>query len=176
MNPAKSVAPYFAAYRELRAVIDAALEGRQGSVAVEGDAARLSLGCYEIFGGDPGSSAARRLVEAAASPRELVYGNDPAWRRLILEVHGERVHDRPMRDFDPSALDREALRRLEAGLPDGFELKRFDAALAATRPRARAARASGVHERGPSHRRRPGLRRGGRRPAGLRGDLLCRVR
>lgn len=130
MSQASSVIPYFAAHRELRAVIDAVLEGRQGRVAAEEGAARLSIGCYEVFGGDARQPGARRLVESAASPRELVYGNDPVWRRLILDVHGERVHDRPMRDFDPSALDRDELARLEAGLPAGFTPRRLGVALA----------------------------------------------
>ena len=41
-------------HTELRAVIDAALEGRLGRVAPSPDAraARLDIGCYAIFGGD----------------------------------------------------------------------------------------------------------------------------
>jgi len=120
----------FAGHRELRAVVEAVLEGRQGSAVAYGDAARLSIGCYEVFGGDAASPGAQRLVATAAPPRELVYGNDPAWRRLILDVHGERVTDRSMRDFDPSGLDSAALARFEAALPAGFALRRLDAALA----------------------------------------------
>jgi len=120
----------FAGHHELRAVVDAVIEGRQGRVTIDGPAARLGLGCYEVFGGDPGSAGARRLVAGAARPRELVYGNDPAWRRLIQDVHGETVGDRPMRDFDAAELNPGALRAMEAALPAGFELRRLDAALA----------------------------------------------
>jgi GNAT superfamily N-acetyltransferase len=129
IDPALSA--LFASHRELRAVVDAVLEGRQGLATRDGDAARLSIGCYEMFGGDSSSPGARRLVAGAAAPRELVYGNDPEWRRLILEVHGARVFDRPMRVFDADGLDRAALRRLEGTLPGGFVLRRLDAALAA---------------------------------------------
>src|SRR5437870_1131399 len=97
-----ALAPLFAAHRELRAVVDAVLEGRQGRAVRDSEAARLSLGCYEVFGGDPASPGARRLVASSARPRELVYGNDHDWRRLIQDVHGEQVRDRPMRDFDPA--------------------------------------------------------------------------
>jgi GNAT superfamily N-acetyltransferase len=122
--------PLFSPHRELRAVVEAVLERRQGRATRDGDAARLSLGCYEVFGGDPSSPGARRLVAGASAPRELVYGNDPDWRRLILEVHGARVFDRPMRDFDPARLDRAALRRIAEALPAPFALERIDVHLA----------------------------------------------
>jgi hypothetical protein len=123
--------PLFETHGTLRAIVDAVLEGRQGRAVRDGDAARLSLGCYEVFGGDAFSPGARRLVAGAARPRELVFGNDPAWRRTILEVHGDGVFDRPMLEYDAGELDPAALARLEDGLAAGFELRRLDAALAA---------------------------------------------
>jgi len=125
-----SLASLFAGRVELGAVIEAVVEGRQGQSIVAGGAARLSIGCYEIFGGDQSSPSARELVVAAARPRELVYGNHPAWRRLILEVLGNEVSDRPMRDYDPSGIDQASLVRLEATLPAGFVLQPLDAELA----------------------------------------------
>lgn len=125
-----ALAALFTSHRELRAVVEAVLEGRQGRATGDGDAARLSLGCYEVFGGDPASAGARRLVAGAPAPRELVYGNDPAWRTLILEVHGEQVFDRPMREFDAAFLDRDALRRQEQNLPAQFSLAPIDVDLA----------------------------------------------
>jgi GNAT superfamily N-acetyltransferase len=121
---------FFARFRELRAVVDAVVEGHLGHAVVDGEAARLSLGCYELFGGDPASPGARRLVASAARPRELVYGNDATWRRLILDLLGSEVSDRPMRDFDASRLDPVALSGFEASLPDGFTLRPIDAGLA----------------------------------------------
>ena len=117
---------FFGRSPELAAVIEAVLEGRHGHVTDAGDAARLSVGCYEILGGDPESEKARALVETAARPRELVYGNDPAWRRLILDVHGVAVADRPMRDYDPRGIDPSSLLRFEAALPAEFTLQAFD--------------------------------------------------
>ena len=64
----------FSSRIELAAVIEAVLEGRQGHATVAGDAARLSIGCYEIFGGDASDPEARALVAGAVRPRELVYG------------------------------------------------------------------------------------------------------
>jgi len=125
-----ALGPLFASHRELRAVVEAVLEGRQGQATRDGGAARLSLGCYEVFGGDPASAGARRLVADVEAPCELVYGNEPEWRGLILDVHGAAVIDRPMRDFDTAGLDRAALRRTEQALPAPFSLRRIDAGLA----------------------------------------------
>ena len=97
-----------------------------GRATVAGNAARLSVGCYEIFGGDASGAEPHALVAGAARPRELVYGNDPAWRRLIQDVHGEEVYDRPMLDYDPAGIDRASLLELEAGLPPGFDLRALD--------------------------------------------------
>lgn len=88
----REVFSLFAAHRTLPAIVEAALEGRLGSIARDGKAARLSLGCYEIFAGDAACSGASRLV-AGATRRELVYGNDPAWRARILELRGDEVVD-----------------------------------------------------------------------------------
>jgi GNAT superfamily N-acetyltransferase len=121
---------YFGGARELSAVIESVLEGRHGHATRGGDAARLSVGCYEIFGGDPASPEARALIESATRPRELVYLNDPPWRHAIQEVHGSAVEDRPMRDYDPRGLDPAILRALEEALPTGVELRAFDVALA----------------------------------------------
>jgi GNAT superfamily N-acetyltransferase len=120
---------FFGGRVELEAVIEAVLEGRLGHATVAAGAARLSIGCYEIFGGDPSSSSARALVAGAARPRELVYGNDLGWRRLILDVHGQQVFDRPMRDYDPGRIDRASLLQLESTLPPGFSLQALDADL-----------------------------------------------
>src|SRR5262249_29023158 len=80
-----SLASMFGRSPELLAVIEAVVEEQAGHATVEGPAVRLSVGCYEIFGGVPASAAARHLVASAARPRELVYGNDPAWRQVILD-------------------------------------------------------------------------------------------
>jgi GNAT superfamily N-acetyltransferase len=120
----------FAGIVALRAVVDAVLEGRVGQATVTDDAARLSVGCYEIFGGDPSSASARTLIATTARPRELVYGNDPRWREVILDALGSEVSDRPMRDFDASGIALPSLLRLEATLPASFELQAFDADLA----------------------------------------------
>lgn len=111
--------------------MEAVVEGRLGTIESDDPnapaVARLSLGCYAVVGGDPGHPMAGRLVETVQRPREIVYGNDPAWRRLVLDVHGERVVDRPMTIFDASRLDRTALARIEAACPAGYSVVRMDA-------------------------------------------------
>jgi hypothetical protein len=120
---------FFGGRVELGAVIESVLEGHLGHATVAADSARLSIGCYEIFGGEASSSDAGALVAGAARPRELVYGNDPGWRRLILDVYGDQVFDRPMLDYDPSGIDHGSLLGLEATLPPGFSLQALDADL-----------------------------------------------
>ncbi|HEY7412631.1 MAG TPA: GNAT family N-acetyltransferase [Vicinamibacteria bacterium] len=130
----RPLAPLFAAHAALRAVVEAALEGSVGTVRADDAeaprAARISVGCYELFGGDPDALRARDLVATATPERELIYGNDPAWRRLLLDVHGARLGDRPMRAFDASGLSRDALRALASRLPAGFSMAEIDATLA----------------------------------------------
>jgi len=60
------LASLFAAHRRLSAIVEAGVEGRLGTATRDGDAARISLGCYELFGGDPRSPGARRLIAASA--------------------------------------------------------------------------------------------------------------
>ncbi len=123
------LAPLFAGHRRLRAVVDAVLEGRLGRAYLSDGthgAARLSIGCYEIFGGAPDADAARELAISIAASRELVFGNDPAWRSVLQALFGERLVDRPMKGYVASA------RADGAGDPPaGFELVRMDARLAA---------------------------------------------
>ena len=144
----------------LRAVVDAAVEGRLGSVTSDHperpSVARLSLGCYAIVGGDPGHGSARELLEAVEPPREIVYGNDAAWRRLVLEVHGARVSDRPMRLFDASRLDRSTLARLASTCPPEYRLTRMDASHACQLDRELEPHALQVFG-GPEHFAREGF-------------------
>jgi hypothetical protein len=58
MTSAGPVASFFATHTTLPAIVEAGLEGRLGSTTRDGDAARLSLGCYEVFGGDADSPGA----------------------------------------------------------------------------------------------------------------------
>jgi GNAT superfamily N-acetyltransferase len=132
----RRVAPLFASHLALPAVVDGVLRGGLGTIAAGDEAqpraARLSIGCYEIFGGDPAAAEAGRLVSAPASGKELVYGNLPDWRAFLLERLGPQVSDRPMQTFDPGALAPESLERTAASpLPEGYELRRLDAAWAA---------------------------------------------
>ena len=113
----------------LPAIVEAGLEGRLGSLARDGAATRLTLGCYEMFSGDAGSEGARRLI-AGARRRELVYDNDPAWRAAILETRGDEVVCRSMTEFDASHLDPASLPRVAATFAPGLAVRRLDLELA----------------------------------------------
>lgn len=129
----EAAARLFVDRAELPAVLGAGLAGL-GTLAADDPerpaAVRISIGCYEIFGGDPTAAGAAALVRSARLPSELAYGADPTWRRLITEVHGDSLIDRPMRCFDPSGLDADALRAASLRLPSGFEVLRMDSRLA----------------------------------------------
>lgn len=124
----------FREHTELRAVIDAALEGRVGSIRHASEsrltAAELRVGCYSIFGGDAGSDQAEHLVRSAGGPAELVYTGEP-WRRRIIEFHGAHAVPDPMQGFDPSGLDTVALSGRADQIPEGFEVRRLTCADAA---------------------------------------------
>ena len=121
-------ASFFLAHTTLPAIVEAGVEGDVGTLTRDGDAARLTLGCYEMFGGNASSEGARRLI-ADAQRRELVYGNDPRWRAAILAVRGHEVVDRPMTEFDASGLDPVALAR-HASYAPGFAVRPIDLELA----------------------------------------------
>ncbi len=126
--------PLYEAQPTLRAVTRSVLEGRLGAAWADDPArprvARLDIGCYALFGGDPHAPAAGGLARSVVAPRELVFGNDAGWRAMLAELHGGAVHDRPMRDFDAGALDRERLAAIAAVVPSGFAIARIDEVLA----------------------------------------------
>jgi GNAT superfamily N-acetyltransferase len=120
--------------RELRAVVDGVLDGGLGAARADGGgrprSARLDIGCYAILGGDAHTPAARALVEGVRAPCELVFGGEDAWRALVHAVHRGRLSARPMREYDPTALDPARLHALAAALPAGYALLPLDATLA----------------------------------------------
>lgn len=117
-------------HRTLRSVIDCLLERRLGKIMADDPSrphvARLDLGCYSIFGGDPDHPAAEQFVRSVQPPRELLIPDDQSWRDLLSAVHGLRLDDRPMRTFELHALDREHLLKLAANIPAGFAVTPLD--------------------------------------------------
>jgi GNAT superfamily N-acetyltransferase len=132
---AASLVPLYEERTELRAVTDAVLEGRLGAAVADRAAgprvARLDIGCYSIFGGDPALPASRELVRTVASPRELLFPDCDAWRARLREVLGTGLSERPMRAFDAAGLDPERLRALAREVPPDFELHEIDPGIAA---------------------------------------------
>jgi GNAT superfamily N-acetyltransferase len=120
----------FRDHRALRAVIEAAVEGVVGDVVYDDAsrprAARLDLGCYTFFGGEP--AAGERLVRGVRAPRELIAPESQRWRDLLFEVWGEGLVERPMRTYSADALDLPHLERLASSAPPGFSVDRLDAA------------------------------------------------
>jgi RimJ/RimL family protein N-acetyltransferase len=145
----RELVPLFARHETLRAVVDSVLEGRLGRAWISSTApgsARLSLGCYEIFGGAADPAAARELTVEIEAPRELVFGNDPAWKRRLLEIFGARLTDRPMRSFASRAPDESGSLEPEPPPAAGVAPVRMDARLAAELDRDLAPHAMQVFE------------------------------
>ena len=115
----------FDVHTTLRAVIEAGLEGRLGTIVTDGAepprVARMSIGCYEIFAGDPEAPEAAAWVAGLEPPVEIIVPPEQAWRDLVDETLGPWTADRPMRTFATHALDPAHLERLaSAPLPAGF--------------------------------------------------------
>ena len=122
--------PFFTGHRHLGAIRQAVLEGRLGRAwgdrSEDPEAARLDLGCYAIFGGDPQAPGAEELIARIAAPREFVYP-DGAWRRRMLEVHGAQLEDRPMDSFSGARLEAAHLREMALDLSSEYTLAPLDA-------------------------------------------------
>lgn len=128
----RELAPLFESHPpHLRAGIAAVLEGRVGRAWIAGEmpsaAARLSVGCYDVFGGAPDSPAAEEVCRGVAEPRELVHGNDPRWDRRLRGIFGARLSERHMRSYDEAGLDLGRLRDLAGALPPETALRPLDA-------------------------------------------------
>lgn len=125
----------YTGHGQLRAVIEAVLEGRLGAAYADDPAAPrvacLTLGCYAIFGGDPQAAAVAAMVAAIEAPRELLFPDRAAWRARLHELLGSRLSPRPMQAFSGAGQEPAALRSLRDQLPDGFTLAQLDAAAAA---------------------------------------------
>jgi hypothetical protein len=127
----RDLAPLFRSHPpHLRAGIASVLEGRVGRAWISGDgaarAARLSVGCYDVFGGDSDSTAAEEVSRGVGGPRELVHGNDPRWDRRLREIFGARLSERHMRSYDGEDLATGPLRELATALPADASLRPID--------------------------------------------------
>lgn len=127
---ARALGDRFAAHRELRACLDAVLEGRLGRLWSSRAAARADVGCYAFFGGDASTPGAQALVRGVIPPRELLWGTDSTWPILFRRVWGARLVERPMRAFDARGLALARLEPLAARVPEGYAIVPFDEALA----------------------------------------------
>ncbi len=115
----------------LRAVIDACLEGRAGQIvpaSAHPSALRLDVGCYSVFGGDPGSEDARFLLEGVSPSRELVYSGSP-WGQRIQAVFPD-VKDQSMMTFIPGPNCLDMARHHLGGLSPGYEIAELTPSIA----------------------------------------------
>ena len=120
---AHRLTPLFAERVTLTAVTDAVLEGRLGAAYVDDPEhprlARLELGCYTVFGGDPQLLNASRLPPLDA-PREFVLPEDGTWDGAMRALLGPKAIDRPMKGYVLDDPDSGALRAMAESVLDPF--------------------------------------------------------
>lgn len=127
------LAPLFAEHALATTIIDAILQGHHGRAwcddAREPQVAMLELDSFAVFGGNPDLPAARGLVASLGGHEVVPDGRENAWAALVRNMHTTRCTALPRWDFATEGLDREHLRRLAAGVPDGYRVARIDARL-----------------------------------------------
>lgn len=87
----------------------------------------LSLSDFVMYAGDPERPAARYFVETTERPC-FVLPSTSAWDELVRESAAAR--SRPRYAFSSDGLDPKRLHELVEAVPEGFEIRRFDAAAA----------------------------------------------
>ena len=116
----------FATCPGLHGGVAAVLDGGMGS-AMADDAQNprtgfVHAGDFRLFAGEP----VRDLVEGLLE--KIVVVPDPQWEELIRQICGADVGTFQRVDFDAGSWDIEKLRDLSCRLPDGFSLRRVEAA------------------------------------------------
>jgi len=83
----------FASHRTLPAIVEAGVEGRQGTIVGDGDAARLSLGCYHVFGGDPryGPDLMREIDLSCYAGSAVFLSTAPDLVRFGMAINGGKL-------------------------------------------------------------------------------------
>lgn len=125
------IAPLFTENKRFRIIIEWALEGRGGDVIVDDpthpNAALIIQRDFVLFGGDPDN--ARGLVDAMPPGHVEAICEDDRWRDVLRRAG---CHLQPFTRFACSheTLDPSRLRTLAERVPDGFTVRRMDAALA----------------------------------------------
>lgn len=85
----------------------------------------LTLSDFVIYAGDASSSAAQYFLATTARPC-YVLPSSREWRQLVHAQAPSGCTSRTRHSFSADALDRGVLSEAAAGIPRGYELRRFD--------------------------------------------------
>ena len=114
-------------------LIDSVLEGQVGCAMADSQkkpqAARLDLGPFAMFGGDPEHPAAESLLKCM--PLSLITPESQTLRNLVFKIYHRKASAITFTEFLPKSLRRNKLHNLANNLPDGYEVQRIDRVLAA---------------------------------------------
>ena len=122
----------FQNHQRQRVVIDAILEQPYGKAwadqAENPQIARLHLGAFTLFAGDPTHPLAEKLI--TTSPRGLLIAETDAWKNRILDLLGENCSTYLRTGFSFEALNISHIQQLAQNIPAGYQIHALNQNLA----------------------------------------------
>jgi GNAT superfamily N-acetyltransferase len=127
----RQLAPLFSDHAYMRVCLDCILQGYAGRARIGGEraAARIELGPFTYFGGDPSSPDAKELLAELKGPRLLLLPT-LNWQGAAREHSGPAMPRQHRISFSNSELNPDHLHGLVSRTPAGSKISRMDAELA----------------------------------------------
>jgi RimJ/RimL family protein N-acetyltransferase len=123
-----TLAPLFQRHIRQRVIIDAILEQPYGQAFSDSEnnpqIARLQLGAFKLFAGDPHHPLAEKLI--TTSPRGLLITETDTWKNRILDLLGEHCSTYLRTGFSFKQLNRNHVHKLAQKIPEGYRIQPFN--------------------------------------------------
>ncbi|PYZ93382.1 GNAT family N-acetyltransferase [Salipaludibacillus keqinensis] len=116
-------------------IIFSCLQGHLGTAWVDDlenpSVAQIIVGIFVIYAGDPHTKEAEEMVRNLPE-FALVIGETDEWKQLIETVHQDSAEKFQRYRFEknPDHLDRTHIQNIISPLPEGYEMKKIDKAIA----------------------------------------------
>jgi len=127
-----TLADLFANHRRQRLVINSVLEHPFGTAIADAEnspkVARLKLGGFTLFAGNPDHPVASRLIQDL--DRALIIPESQVWHNAVIAVHGENLRKTQRFGFSLENLNIDHLRELQQHIPEGYRIQQADTQLA----------------------------------------------
>ncbi|MDP6038528.1 MAG: GNAT family N-acetyltransferase, partial [Candidatus Latescibacteria bacterium] len=122
------LAPLFKNHKRQRVIIDAALEQPYGEAVADSEhnpkIARLHLGVFTLFGGEPHHPGANELIQTCH--RGLLIAETNAWRDKILVIHKEHGSTYRRYGFSLNSLNLTHVQTLAKNIPENYHILQVD--------------------------------------------------